>query len=152
MRSGAVGMIAAPLPMRSCSAWRRSAQRERLRVMRRIRDEYQMREILFQRGPNETGEVEVAEEVAVDDKEGPVAEQVKRLCDSPRGFERLGLARVADGDAEAASIAERGFDHVAEMRVVDHDLANARAREGLDQPDDQGLAAHLEEPLGDRVG
>ncbi len=51
-----------------------------------------MREILFQRGPNETGEVEVAEEVAVDDKEGPVAEQVKRLCDSPRGFERLGLA------------------------------------------------------------
>src|SRR5712691_1008885 len=105
--------------------------------MRRIRDEYQMREILFQRGPNETGEVEVAEEVAVDDEEGPVAEQGQRLGNSPRGFERLGFVRVADCDAEAASIAERSFDHVTEMRVIDHDLANARARERLDRPGDQ---------------
>src|SRR6266496_241398 len=121
-------------------------------MMRRVRDQYQMREILFQRGPNETGEVEIAEEVAVDDKEGTIAEQMKRLCDSPRGFERLGLARVADRDAEASSVAQRGFDHVAEMCVVDHDLADAGARERLDRPDDQGLAAHFEEHLGDRVG
>src|SRR3989442_1617016 len=93
--------------------------------MRRIRDQYQVREILFQRGPNETGEVEVAEEVAVDDEEGSIAEQVKRLRDTPRGLERLGFARVADRDAIAASIAERGFDHVAEMRMIDHDLTCA---------------------------
>src|SRR6266699_2707357 len=119
--------------------------------MRGIRDQYQVREISFQRGADETGEVEVAEEVAVDDEERFIAEERKRLCNSARGFERLGFARVADRDAEAASVAERGFDHVPEMRVVDHDLANARARKGLDRPDDQGLAAHLEEHLGDRV-
>src|SRR6266481_5554943 len=119
--------------------------------MRRIRDEYQMRAILFQRGPNETGEVEVAEEVAVDDDEGPIAEQGQRLGNSPRGFEGLGFARVADRDAGAASIAERGFNHATEMRVIDHDIANARARERLDRPGDQRLAAHFEKHLGDRV-
>src|SRR5260221_5918712 len=120
--------------------------------MRRIRDQHQVREILFQRGPGESGEVDVAEEVAVHREEGPIAEQGKRLCDSPRGLERLGFARIADRDAEAASIAERRFDHMTKMSVVDHDLANARARECLDQPDDQGLAAHFEEHLWDRVG
>src|SRR5882762_8344458 len=120
--------------------------------MRRIRDQYQMREILFQRGPNETGEVEVAEEIAVDDEERLIAEQWKSLCNSARGLERLGFARVADRDAGAASIAERGFDHVAEMRVIDHDLANSRARDRLDQPGDQRFAPHFEEHLGDRVG
>ncbi len=120
--------------------------------MRRIRDQYQVREILFQRGAGESGEVEVAEEVAVHREERPIAEQGKRLCNSPRGFERLGFARVADRDTEAASIAERSFDHMTKMRVVDHDLADTRAREGLDQPDDQGLAAHLEEHLRNRVG
>src|SRR5438128_11796184 len=75
--------------------------------MRRIRDQHQMREILFQRGPNETGEVEVAEQIAVDDEERLIAEQWKSLCNSARGFERLGFARVADRDAGAASIAER---------------------------------------------
>src|SRR6266571_2747020 len=120
--------------------------------MRRIRDQYQMREILSQCGPNETREVEVAEEVAVDDEEGFIAEQGKRPGDSPRSFERLGFARVADRDAEAASTAKRSFDHVAEMRVIDDDLANTRARERLDRPDDQRLAAHFQKHLGDRVG
>ena len=68
---------------------------------------------------------------------------MKRLRDTPRGLERLGFARVADRDAGAASIAERGFDHVAEMRVIDHDLANPRARDRLDQPDDQRFAPHF---------
>src|SRR5881396_68112 len=120
--------------------------------MRRISDQYQMREILSQGVPNETREVEVAEEVAVDDEEGFIAEQGERLGDSPGGFERLGFARVADCDAEAASIAKRSFDHVAEMRVIDDDLANTRARERLDRPDDQRLASHFEKHLGDRVG
>src|SRR5712691_13044059 len=119
--------------------------------MRRIRDQYQVRKISFQRSSDESGEVEVAEEVAVDDEERPTAEQGKRLCDSARGFERLGFVRVANRDAEAASIAERGFDHVTEMRVIDHDIANARARERLDRPGDQRLAAHFEKHLGDRV-
>src|SRR6266704_1042970 len=120
--------------------------------MRGIRDQYQMREILSQCGPNETREIEVAEEVAVDDEERSIAEQGKRLRDSARGFQRLGFARVADRDAEAVSIAKRSFDHVAEMCVIDHDLANARARERLDRPGDQRLAAHFEKHLGDRVG
>src|SRR5436309_2740302 len=120
--------------------------------MRGIRDQYQMREILSQCGPNETREVEVAEEVAVDDEERSIAEQGKRLRDSARGFQRLGFARVADRDAEAVSIAKRSFDHVAEMCVIDDDLANTRARECLDRPDDQRLAAHFEKYLGDRVG
>src|SRR5205823_6013927 len=83
------------------------------------------------------GEVEVAEEVAVHGEERPLAEQGKRQGNSAGGFERFGFARVADRDAEAASIAERGFDHMTEVRVIDHDLANARARERLDPPDDQ---------------
>src|SRR5258706_14342309 len=120
--------------------------------MRRIRVQEQVREIWYQGGPGESGEVEVAEEVAVHREEAPIAEQGKRLCDSPRGFERFGFARIADRDAEAASVAERSFDHVTKMRVVDHDLADTRARERLDQPDVQGLAAHFQKHLGDRVG
>src|SRR5947209_18642300 len=111
--------------------------------MRRIWDQYQMCEILSQVDPNETGKVEVAEEVAVDDEEGLVAEQGQGLSNSARGFERFGFARVADCDAKAASVAQRRLDHVAEMRVIDHDLANARARERLDRPGDQRFAAHF---------
>src|SRR2546425_12216666 len=118
--------------------------------MRRIRDQYQVREILFQRGPNETGEVEVAEEVAVDDEEGSIAKEGKRLRDTPRGLERLGFARVADRDAEAASIPERGFDHVAEMRGIDRDLADPRARGRLGQPGAQRVPRHFEEHLRSR--
>src|SRR5437762_5671416 len=111
--------------------------------MRRIRDQYQMREILSQCGPNETREVEVAKEVAVDDEEGFIAEQGKRPGDSPRSFERLGFARVADRDAEAASIAKRSFDHAAEMRVIDDDVASTWGRERLVRPEAQRLGAPL---------
>src|SRR5712664_1428887 len=77
--------------------------------MRRIRDQHQVREILFQRGPGESGEVDVAEEVAVHREEGPIAEQGKRLCDSPRGFERLGFARIAERASSSINQTIRGL-------------------------------------------
>src|SRR6266446_9689900 len=77
-----------------------------LRMVRRIRDQNEVREVLAQRAADEGGEVEIAEDVAVDGDERTLAQKRQRLGDSAGGFKRLGLARVADRDAEAAPIAE----------------------------------------------
>src|SRR5256885_5432716 len=117
-----------------------------MRVMRRIRDQQQVREILLKVGPNEAGEVEVAEEVAVHGEERPLAEQGKRQGNSAGGFERFGLARGAERDAGTAPIPGRGFDYMPQGRLVDHDTANSRSRPPLGPPDDPSFAAPFAGP------
>src|SRR2546429_2459321 len=102
--------------------------------MRRIRDQHQVREILLKVGPNEAGEVEVAEEVAVDDEEGLIAEQGKRQGNSAGGFERLGFARVADFDARTAAGAPRPLGPWAEVRGGGYDLPDGPPRERPGRP------------------
>src|SRR6266851_7754100 len=123
-----------------------------LRMVRWIRDQNEVREIPSERAADESGEVEIAEDVAVDGDERFGAQKRQRLDDSAGGFERLGLARVADRDAQGAPVAESGLDQVAEMRVIDYDLADTRPRERLDQPGDQSLAPHFDQRLRHRVG
>src|SRR6266496_2525075 len=86
-----------------------------LRMVRRIRDQNQVREILPQRAADQSGEVEIAEDVAVDGDERFGAQKRQRLDDSAGGFERLGFARVADRDAQGTPIAESGLG-VASVR------------------------------------
>jgi len=126
----------------------RAVQREvSLRVMQWIRDQYQVCEILFQRGPDESEKSKSQKRSPLTTEKRPIAKQGKRLCDPPAVSSGSASARVADRDAEAASIAERGFDHVTEMRVIDHDFANARARERLDPTRRSEICRALREAL-----
>jgi len=66
------------------------------RMVRRIRDQNEVREILSQRAADESGEVEIAEDVAVDGDERLGAQKRQCLGDSAGGFERLRFARVVE--------------------------------------------------------
>ena len=72
---------------------------------------------------------------------GPGGEQRQRGRDAAGGFERLGFARPANAHAERAPSPSAAISCVGAMRDVDDDVAKAGARERLDLPDDQRLAA-----------
>src|SRR5690242_17357572 len=76
--------------------------------------------------------VEAREDVARYDDDRPGREQVGGGRDAAGGFERLGLARIADSHAVRGAVAERVDDRVGAMRDVDRDVAKAGARERLD--------------------
>ncbi len=103
-------------------------------------------------GGAQGGEVGVAEDVAVDDDEGRVAEQRQGVADAAGGLQRAGLGRPGDAHAEGCAVAERLFQPVAEVGVVDHQLAKAGIAQALDVPHDQRLATGLEQRLGAMVG
>jgi len=58
-------------------------------------------------------------------------------ADAAGGLERGGLGRVADVQTKGAAVAERGFDHLAEVRVVDDDLVDAGGRQPAQMMNDQ---------------
>src|SRR5581483_6372571 len=105
-----------------------------------------------ERSRAQAGTVVVAVDVAVHHDEGLGPEERQRVGDPARGLERFGLGRKAYRHAEPASVAERLLDLVSEMSMIDDQLAEPRARQSLDGPDDHGLAAHLEQRLRRRVG
>src|SRR5882672_6294218 len=83
-------------------AYLRAAQGEvSARMVRGVRDQHQMRELLFRRARDQSGEIEIAKDVAVDGEKRCLAEQRKRLGDSSRGLQRLGLGGIANRHAEA---------------------------------------------------
>ena len=73
----------------------------------------------------------VAVDVAVDHEERRVAEQRQRVRDAAGGLERLALARVGDAHARTRAPSPSAASMLrAEVRVVDHELAEAGARRG----------------------
>ena len=101
---------------------------------------------------SQSGKIVVAPDIRVHQEEGIRAEERARLRDAARGVERFGLARVGDAQAEARTVAERARDLLAEVGKVDHRLAAAARRQALEEPDDQRLAARLDQRLGQRIG
>jgi hypothetical protein len=85
--------------------------------------------------------VEAGVDVAAHYREGLVAEQRQRLRDPAGGLQRGRLGRVADARAEPRAVAQRLFDHRAEMRVVHDDLGEAAAHQALQLPFDEGAPA-----------
>src|SRR6185503_15226295 len=68
-------------------------------------------------------------------------------------FERLGaFMAVGYGKAIALAAAERGFDHVAEPRGVDHHVAETTGREALEVILDQTFAADAQQRLRFAIG
>jgi hypothetical protein len=74
------------------------------------------------------------------------------VADAAGGFQRAGLGRPGDAHAEGCAVTERLFQPVAEVGVVDDELAEAGGAQALDVPHDEGLAAHRQQRLGGVVG
>ena len=75
------------------------------------------------------------------------------MADATRSFQcarRFG--RPADTRAEGIPIAERRFEHVAEVGVVDDEIGNPGSNQAFDVPDDQRFSAYGEQRLGAMVG
>jgi hypothetical protein len=89
----------------------------------------------------------VAADVAVDDQEGLAAEQRQRMRDAAGRLERGRRGRPSNAQPPARPVAQRALELHAEMGMVDDDLAHAGARKRLEMPDDQRLAARLEQGL-----
>ena len=127
-----------------------------VRVVVRVRGHHQVGEILTVGQPRrrlvQAGKVVVAEDVAVHHQEERVAEQRQCAADAAGGLQRLGFGRVADRHAEQLAVAERAFDHLAEVGVVDHQFGEAGGAQPFDVPDDQRLAAGRQQRLGVGVG
>jgi hypothetical protein len=86
-------------------------------------------------------------------RKGCGPEQGQRSGDAAGGFERSGrFRRVGDLQAESVAIAERRFDLLAEMSMVDHHLAPAGGSQTFEVPGDQRLAAGAQQRLRRVVG
>src|SRR5258707_4050637 len=94
-----------------------------LRMVRWIRDQNEVREIPSERAADESGEVEIAEDVAVDGDERFGAQKRQRRGDSTGGFKRLGLARGADRDAPGAPPARSGPPPNAPSAAIGYELS-----------------------------
>ena len=83
--------------------------------------------------------------IGIDCRERRDPEQRQRVGDAAGGFQRLRFARIRDTDAEARAVAQRLLDLRAEMRMIDHDLPDARRGKFFNVPDNQRLAAGHEQ-------
>ena len=95
--------------------------------------------------------VELGPDVGGDDERRPRRQQRQRRGDAAGGLERLRLERPAQRHAERAPSPSAATSCRREVRGVDDDVAESGARERLDLPDDERLAAGLEQRLGRRV-
>ena len=82
-------------------------------------------------------EVPVAPDVAIDDEKRFVAEKRERPGDTAGRFQRTGwVRRVADVQAEALAVTERGLDLRTEMGMVDYNIMEAAGRQTFKMPND----------------
>jgi hypothetical protein len=121
-------------------------------MVRRIVHQHEVSEVVAAQDRAQRGKREVGMQVGVDRGEGSGTEQRQRLRDAARGLERRRFRRIADSHPEARTVAQRRLDLVAEMRVVDHQVAETRDRETLDQTRDERLSTRLEQRLRRGVG
>ena len=119
---------------------------------RRVRHQHQVRELRAELDFQQAREVALAIDVRVDEQERLAAEQPERVGDAARGLEALALARIGNAQPEARAVADALDDALAEVRHVDHRVADPGARQALEVPGDERLAARLDQRLGDRVG
>ena len=127
-------------------------QKVAARVLWRVGDQHQMGEVGAERTLRERGEIEVAEDIAVDDHEWFGAQQGQRIGDAASRLQGGTFRRIANVDVPARAVTQGRFEGRAEVGMVDDQIANAGARQRLDEPDDQRLAAHGQQRLGDPVG
>ncbi len=94
----------------------------------------------------------VRPDITVDDHEGILAQQRQRLEDATPGFERRGrFRRVAYMHPVGSAVAEVVHEHLAEMGMVDHDIAQAGSPECVDEVKDQWAITDLQQRLRARV-
>jgi hypothetical protein len=104
-------------------------------------------------GARQRRDIRIAPGVAIDHHERCVAEQRQRMGDAAGGFQRaLRFGRPPDRDAERRAITQRLHQLVAQMRMVDDDVRDARGDQTLDVPHDERLAARFEQRFGQIVG
>src|SRR6185436_7167443 len=111
-----------------------------------------MRKALAELYFHQLGKITFAVDVRVYQQERLSPEQRQRIGDAAGGFQALALARVAQAQPIAAAVAQPLDDALAEVRHVDHRLAKAGARQALEMPADQRLAAGLDQRFRDLVG
>src|SRR5579872_623777 len=105
------------------------------------------------RRDREPGEIKVGEHVRIDDQEGAWSEPGQCAKDAATGLERLrAFLAVADRQAEAAAVAERGANLLTEPGKIDDHLAHPGMREPFEVMHDQRLAAGHQQGLGYPVG
>ncbi len=126
------------------------------RMVRRIVDQQQVGEdIRGQRrgSASQSPGIEIAPDVAVYHRKWRFAEQRQRVGNAPRGLQcarRLG--RPGNARAKRFAIAEARFEQLAEMGMIDHQIAPPRRDQPLDVPDDQRLAGDFEQWFRTGVG
>ena len=69
-----------------------------------------------------------------------------RVLSDAQGVAEAAADRIID--AAIAAVAERVFNHLAQMRMIDHDLGNAGAHQINNVPDNQRPAPHFQQRLG----
>jgi len=100
-------------------------------------------------GTTEIPERYVAPDIAVDDEEGPLAEDRERIQDSAAGLQRgKALLRVRDGEAITVPVSHGPADLLAEPSEVDDHSPQPGAGNGLKLPLDQATPAGLQQWLG----
>ena len=122
------------------------------RMLRRIGDQHEGCErVIVER--RQLREVVVGPDIAVDHEEGCRPEHRQGAEDAATGLERdRALVAVAQTQAEARAVAERGRDRRAQPREVDDHLGDAGARQRDEVPLDERPAADLEQGLRQPVG
>ncbi|MNQ94108.1 hypothetical protein D3C85_1096090 [compost metagenome] len=123
-----------------------------LRVLGRIGHQPEMGQVIRQRLIHQSAIIPVNPGIAIDHQKGFWAQQGQCLHYAARGLEGALLRRPQDLDPELAAIAERLHQLVAEPGVVDHKLGHPGRLELLDVVDDEGLAPHRQQRLGQQVG
>lgn len=88
--------------------------------------------------------VQVRPDIAVDYEERPGVEQRQRPEDAATGLQRLPFRRIADLGTPARAIAQRSFNAMAKMSVIDNDVAKTGGGQTLDMVDDQWLAGRFQ--------
>jgi hypothetical protein len=125
-------------------------------MVRRVGDQHQMRQqtspghgVRQRRQPRV---VEVAGNVGVDHRERFGAQQRQGVGDAAGGLQRLAFGRVTDGRAKALAVAQRRLDEMAEVGVIDDDVADPGPHQRLEMPGDQRLAPGHQQRLGRGIG
>ncbi|MNQ32780.1 hypothetical protein D3C85_461950 [compost metagenome] len=123
-----------------------------LRVLRWIGHQPEVGQVIRQRLIHQSAIIRINPGIAVDHQKGLAAEQWQCLHDAARSLEGTLLRRPQDLDPELAAIAEGLHQLVAKPGVVDDKLGHPGRLELLDVVDDEGLAPHRQQRLGQQVG
>jgi hypothetical protein len=125
-------------------------------MMRGIIDQHQMRLVVPSSEPRhrlgKAAEIVFTVNVTVHHGKDLIFDQRQRGGDAARRFQRADFARIIDRHAEGGAVPQYRLDLLAEMGVVDDDVAVAGRTQALDMPHDERLAADHQQGLRRMVG